>query len=386
MNMDGSKQSVAFLLGNLTVGGSETKIVRLANRLAGQGLDVHILAIGPPYSLREQIDASIPVHCFDRKSKFSLSILLKIKDYLREHGIDRVVCVNTYPLIYGWPAVRLLGRGSRRCIATINTSEFVSTRDKLFMPLYAFILRRCDSIVFGCRSQAATWTASYRIPADKASVIYNGVDTDYFVADTSGSLQTREELAIQDGALVIGCVAQFRPEKRQVNLLEAARRLGRLHGIDVVVILVGDGPEQTALNDFVSENQLQANVRFVGKVADVRPYLSICDVFVMPSVAVEVFSNAMLEAIAMGVPVVSTDVGGSAEMVRHEVEGFIYPRHDVDQLTDHLRRLLTDPDLAARIRANATERMKRDFTIDRMDREYGEVIWGTGRVGAWNAA
>ena len=88
----------------------------------------------------------------------------------------------------------------------------------------------------------------------------------------------------------------------------------------------------------------------------------------------------------MGVPVVSTDVGGSAEMVRHEVEGFIYPRHDVDQLTDHLRRLLADPDLADRIRASATERMKRDFTIDRMDREYGEVIWGTGRAGAWNAA
>lgn len=369
-------KSVAFLLGNLTVGGSETKIVRLANRLAMQGYAVHILAIGPPYDLREQINAKVAVQCFDRKFKFSIRILLKIKEYLEKSRIHTIVCINPYPLVYGWPACFLMGRKKCHCISSINTSEFVSVRDKIFMPVYGFILRRCDRVVFGCRQQAATWMERYRIARDKAVVIYNGVDTDYFLPGQARHSDVREELVIGSDSSVIGCVAQFRPEKSHRNLLEALDRLVRNHRMDIVLILVGDGPEEEALRDFVSRKNLDSHVRFVGKVADVRPYVSLFDVFVMPSVAVEVFSNAMLEAIAMGIPVISSDVGGASEMIEHGKQGFVYPRHDVGLLTEYMRRLVSDSELANRFRLSAEKRLRSDFTIERMDREYAGVIWG----------
>jgi glycosyltransferase involved in cell wall biosynthesis len=368
---------VAFVLGNLTVGGSETKIVRLANRLAEQGHDTHILVIGRPYTLREKINGDVSVVCFDRKSKFSLRVLFRIKDYLEQNKIHSVLCVNPYPLMYGWPACSIIGRKKVRLISSINTSELVSFRDSLFMIIYGFILRRCDVVIFGCKRQAESWTARYRIEKSRTTVIYNGVDADHFHTNEKDRERIRQELAIGAESSVIGCVAQFRPEKCQINLLDALGRLVREHDLNVVLVLVGDGPEEPVLRQYVEQKELGDYVRFVGRVSDVRPYMSVFDVSVMPSVAVEVFSNALLESIAMQTPVISSDVGGSSEMIEHGQEGYIYPRADVGLLTEYLTNLITDRELATQFSARAEIRLRKDFTISRMDRDYVDVIWGT---------
>ena len=368
---------MAFILGSLTVGGSETKIVQLANRLAEQGHDIHILVIGRPYTLREKINDDVSVVCFERKSKFSVRVLFRIKDYLEKNMIHSVLCVNPYPLIYGWPACLLLGRKKARLISSINTSELVSFRDSIFMIIYGFILRFCDVVIFGCKRQAESWIARYRIEKSRTTVIYNGVDANYFQLNQKDRESIRQDLAIGAESSVIGCVAQFRPEKRQINLLDALDRLVRTHDLNVVLVLVGDGPEEPELRQHVERKDLADYVRFVGRVNDVRPYMSVFDVSVMPSVAVEVFSNAMLESIAMRIPVISSDVGGSSEMIEHGQEGYIYPRADVGLLTEYLKSLITDRELASQFSTRAEMRIRRDFSISRMDRNYVDVIWGT---------
>ena len=368
---------MAFVLGSLTVGGSETKIVRLANRLAEQGHDIHILAIGRPYTLREKINDNVSVVCFDRKSKFSLRVLFRIKDYLEQNKILTILCVNPYPLMYGWPACLLIGRKKARLISSINTSELVSFRDRLFMIIYGFILRRCDVVIFGCKRQAESWTARYRIEKSRTSVIYNGVDSEFFQLNQKDREAIRQELGVRAGSSVIGCVAQFRPEKRQINLLDALDRLVRAHDLNVVLVLVGDGPEEPVLRQYVEKKNLADHVRFVGRVSDVRPYMSVFNVSVMPSVAVEVFSNALLESIAMRIPVISSDVGGSSEMIEHGQEGYVYPRADVGLLTKYLKSVIADHELASQLSTRAEMRLRRDFTISRMDRDYVDVIWGT---------
>ena len=365
-------KSVAFLLGNLTDGGSETKTVRMANRFARAGHDVHLVYLGAPHPLRPALEDTVPVEFLDRSGKFSFRALRKLRTYVRDNDIGTLVCINHYPLVYGWPACRL-GDRKRRCIAAMNTYEFTALRDKFFMLIYGFILRRCDSIVFGSKAQQNLWLRKYRLPREKSVVIYNGVDVEHFGTPGQSGSKLGKSLEIRPDTIVIGCVAHLRPEKAHGDLLEAIRQLAASGNHDLKVLLIGEGPEESRLREYVSTNGLSDIVRFCGRASDVRPYLDMIDIFVLPSSS-EVFSNAILEAMATGIPVVCTAVGGSVEMVVDGETGHTYPRHDVEKLAEVLDSLISEPAKRERFGANAAERVRAVFSIQSMDEQYAEIL------------
>ena len=369
-----TKIRTIFLLGNLSIGGSETKVVRLANRLAAAGHEIHLIALGAPHTLLDQLDESVSVRCFERSSRFSIRNLLRLKNYLVSIEVDSIVCVNPYPLIYGWPVSLLSATNRPACIASINTSDLLSKRDRYFMHLYAFILRRCDRVIFGARRQAEAWRERYGIVEGKSSVIYNGVDSDYFEVAAGESSVSRQSLGISNDSPVIGCVAQFRPEKSHSTLIDAVGRLNRRHQMNVVLVLVGEGPEEEKVLNRARELGIEEYIRMVGQVDDVRPYLSLMDVFALASVSVEVFSNAVLEAMAMGVVPVCSDIGGAREMIDHGEDGFIFPPGNVDSLEQYLLELLTNGELTRRLGLRAWRKVREKFTVEVMDREYVNLL------------
>ena len=170
---------VVFLLGNLTDGGSETKTVRLANRLSKSGVDAHIVYLGAPHTLRFAIGENVAVKFLDRRGKYSIRAYRALKAYVNSNDIESVFCINHYPLVYGWPVCRF-GTGKIRCIGATNTYELTSLRDRFFMLIYAYILRRCDLVVFGSKAQQRLWMDKYRLRLDKSALIYNGVDAEPF--------------------------------------------------------------------------------------------------------------------------------------------------------------------------------------------------------------
>lgn len=366
---------VAFLLGNLTDGGSETKTVGLANRFAARGREVHVIYLGEPHTLRSRIDENVKVEFLDRRGKFSFRAYRRLKSYLRDNDIDMVICINHYPLVYGWPACRF-GDRRRRCVGAMNTYEFTSLRDRFFMLIYAFILRRCDRVVFGSRAQKRLWIDRYRLRSDSGTVIYNGVDIEYFSGAGVPSGDLRASLGISSSATIIGCVAHLRPEKSHEDLLAAMKRLVQEAALDCQLLLVGDGPEEPRLREYVASNQLTDRVRFCGRANDVRPFLELMDVFVLPSSS-EVFPNAVLEAMASGIPVVCTAVGGAIEMVEDGETGYTYPRHDVDQLVRLLESLAGDRETRDRFGRNGAARARLVFSLDSMDRQYASLIEGS---------
>jgi glycosyltransferase involved in cell wall biosynthesis len=363
---------IAFLLGNLTDGGSETKTVRMANRLHAAGQSVHIIYLGPPHTLRPAIDEGIPVEFLDRRGKYSMRSYRRLKAYVLEHDIRVVFCINHYPLVYGWPVCRL-GRQRRYCIGAMNTYEFNSLRDRFFMLIYAFILRRCDGIIFGSQAQERLWMEKYRLHRQSNVVIYNGVDVDHLQESLPPDPKLAESLDIEEGAVVIGCVAHLRPEKSHSDLLAAMKSLTRSSEKKINLLLVGEGPEEQRLRDYVGTNDLGDVVRFIGRVDDVRPYLALMDIFVMPSRS-EVFSNAILEAMAVSLPVVCTAVGGSVEIVVDGQTGLTYPRHDVGKLVESLQQLVSDKARREQMGGSGAARVREKFSIRQMDAQYGEIM------------
>jgi glycosyltransferase involved in cell wall biosynthesis len=150
-----------------------------------------------------------------------------------------------------------------------------------------------------------------------------------------------------------------------------AMKLLKLRGHDFCFQIIGDGPDYQRLFFTLRDLELEENVRLVGKLkpADVRTTLQQADIFVLSSLS-EGISNAVLEAMASGLPVVTTDSGGMAEAVDDGVEGFLVPPRDPNAMADALEILIRDRDLRVRMAAAARDRFLRQFTLQRQIDEY----------------
>lgn len=367
------KSSVLFVPSTLEVGGSETKVVRIANALSSSGCRAGIAYLNPPETLRDKIDTGVAVIHLERRGKFSFRSLFKLRRFIQGR-YSAVVAVNYYPLLYVVPLRLLFFRHRRpKIYCVMNTTEFFGFQ-RVFGVIYAPFLRRCDMVIFGCKFQKAMWIDKYRLNAERCIHIYNGVDANYFgrAESSASALSLRVELGIPEGSIIIGSVGRLAPEKNFDLLLKSVVDC-RESGQDVYVLLVGDGEEKARLTDYSKSLGIGRRTRFLGSLADVRPALAAMDVFVLPS-KTETFSNAALEAMAMGCPVVLSNVGGAAEMVENSQSGFLFESGSVPELTMILKVLNESAELRARIGAAARQRILDQFQLAAMVEKYRQLI------------
>jgi glycosyltransferase involved in cell wall biosynthesis len=363
-----------FLLGTLERGGSETKFVRLANRLSRKNMPVHLAWLRGPETLLPEIEASVVAHPLRSGRSLSVPAWRRLRRAIREHHVGSLVCVNFLPMLYGWPAA-LPGR-TVRLLASINTTDFQGPQNARFMTLYAPLMRKMDSVVFGSCRQRLQWQQQYRLRADSSTVVHNGVDLDRYVPPSAEERRRhRESLGVSADETVYISVAQLRPEKGHVQLIEAfsrvvASRVGRL-------ILVGDGVQRETLVEVARDRGVLGRVIFAGEQPDVRSWLALADVFVLASTAVETFSNAALEAAACGLPVIMTDIGGASELIGEQGAQWLVRVGNVDDLAEKMLRLGCDADLRAVAGRNARNRIEKNFTAEHMDSAWSEILWSS---------
>ena len=362
---------VLFLLNSLAVGGSELKVVRVANALSRRGRSVHIAYLNGPEQIRHMIYDQVSVVDLKRRGRLSCGALYRLLKYLYRSDIRRIVAVNLYPLIYASLAAQL-NRRKTECVAMVNTTVHRNDRNRRLMYVYVPLLRRAECVVFGSRLQKAYWIREYSLCGERCVCILNGVDTEHFSprlpCRLAGNLE--ERLAEK---FVVGTVGAMRTEKAHGHLLMVAGALRRA-GVPIAVLLVGDGPCRPDL-ERCADLEGVADCTFVHPHADdVRPLLNLMDVFIMTSVAVETFSNAALEAMAMGKAVVLSDVGGAREMVAHDENGLIYQPGDLNALFVELRRLYEHHNLRKQLGRNARKRVVREFSFERMLDDYERLV------------
>jgi sugar transferase (PEP-CTERM/EpsH1 system associated) len=207
-----------------------------------------------------------------------------------------------------------------------------------------------------------------RVPAPKVQTIYNGVDTTRFAPGDRE--EARRALGIPLEAGVVGTVGRLDPVKDQAGLIRAVAGIQGQR--PAMLVIVGDGPLRGALDGLRYELGLGDRLRLLGERQDIPQILQALDCFALPSVG-EGVSNAILEAMATGLPVVATRVGGNVELVRDGVTGRLVDVGQPEVLGRALAGYLGDPSLVRRHGAAARARAERDFGLARMLEGYGEL-------------
>ena len=370
---EAARPDALFVLNNLGYGGSERKIVRLANRLTDEGLRVSVVCLNGPYEIEPGLRRDVSRTRLERRGKLSLPALWKLRKILVRDRPATVLAVSLYPALFVTLATFMLS-ARPRTVALINTSTF--RRSGFMKRLYQWVLARFDLTVHGSNAQRQFWFKAHGGHSDNSAVIYNGVDSDHFEITDSleAGKRLRAQLGIKPEALLLGTVGMCRPEKNQEVLVSTLRRL-RVARVDAHLVIAGSGPLLDQLKRRAVELEVADRVHFVGAIEDVRPVLAALDVFVLPSTAVESFSNAALEAMSMGRPVILSDMGGAREMITDGVEGYVVsPTELAARLPAIIAALYADRRKRLQMGAAARQRAVTCFSVPAMVAGYRGLL------------
>lgn len=371
---------VAFIVSSLRRAGGESQVVELVNGIDPARVDKHLFCFEADLALLERVDRSeVHFHHSLRRRKYDLSVVRAFARLIDEQRIDVIHCTFRFSLLVAWLARR---RSQRKplLVTALHTTINRHTKDTVHDHLvYRWLLPANERILFVCQSQRDYWLGRFPALAPLATVVHNGIDVARFRPEEhqASGAALREELRIPPQAFVCCAVAGFRPEKGHDHLLAAFAELPD----DAVLLLAGDGVRRPQIEAIIAERGLGERVRLLGNLPDVRPVLAASNVSVLASTAVETFSLAMLESLAMETPMVASDIGGMGEAVLAGETGYLFAPGDRAALAAHLRSLAAEPDRARALGKRGRELVCSRFTRDRMIRSIEELLVGLAPPG-----
>ncbi len=346
-----------FLVDSLEVGGIQRQLLEVCRYLCAKGDKCVVGSFrAKPSDMASQFrDSGAEVLLLGKKRLIDFSFLLRLRKVLR----------NKYDLIHAmtpqtafWTSCVMPRRKSARFISSLlNAHQF----DKRLYALLESILtaRRADA-VFVNSKHVEDYYRKKVFGAPPIWRIFNGVSS----PPLSNRAELRRELGIADNEFTAVCVGRLEPIKRHVDVIKAFSLL-KHQGKNARLFIIGDGRLRRTLEDFTKTSGLERDVVFLGKRDDVQRLLCAFDVFILPSRS-EGFCNALIEAMAAGLPCIATHAGGNAEAVEDEISGLLVPPKSPQHLVDSIIRLMSSADLRENLGNEAKRRAQNRFGMDAM--------------------
>lgn len=372
-----SQLRIAFVVGSLCFGGAEKHTVALANGLPNLGFETHVLHASPQSHLRDDLSPDVRdrVRGLDKRGRLDPRVLWRLRRNLAEIQPNVIIAVNNYSLLLV-DLVRWSLRRQPPLVAILHsTIQDDGWDDRTVRYWLRYTLeRRCARAIFVSEVQRRHWLSHYKIGATSSEVIHNGVDATHFqpVMTTEQRAAYRARIGVGEDDRLVACCAALRPEKRQVDLVEAVRRL-RHQGKQVRLVLIGEGSERSTIEAAIASAGLASYCQITGFQNDVRPWLEAADLVTLSS-RTEGFPVSILEAMAMARPVVAPRVGGVVEQIAPGRTGELFEPGDVASLTSAIERVLT-PAHAVDFGAAARQSIQVEFSESEMLRRYASVLW-----------
>ena len=340
-------------------GGQEIRILTEAAGMIARGHSVE-LACPPDARIFSEADRyGVRAHALPIARKRPLG-LLALTRFLARHSFD---VIDSHSSTDSWlsalacGAMRIRRRRPPALVRTRHISAAVP-RDAMTRWLYG---NATASIVTTGEAIRAHLVRDLGIAAARVTSIPTGIDTRRFAP--GDRLAARRALGLPSGVPLVGIAATLRSWKGHRFLVDAVPLLSHR---DAQVLIVGEGPQREALQRQIAELGLGGRVRLVGNQNDVAPWLTALDVFALPSYANEGVPQALLQAMLVGVPCVTTDAGAIGEAAIADHTALVIAKQNAVALAAAIDRLLGDPALARRLALAARERAIARFSLDAM--------------------
>lgn len=375
----GRRKKVMWLIKGLGVGGAERLLEIALPYVDNSRYDYEVAyllpwknALVPAFE-----EAGLPIFCLNHRKAYDARVILRLAQLLKERQVDLLHVHLPYSGILGRVASRLA-----------PVKGVVYSEHNLW-ERYHWLTSAANRLTFGYNDAVIAVSSEveqsircrYKPHSrQRLCTILNGVDIDQLVTNSQGSHGVKPEFGIPDNHSLIVHVANFTAKKRHQDLIQAARMV-----IDqnpqTTFLLVGQGPLEPDVMAQAKALKLENNVVFAGFRTDAPRLIAAADVFVLPSLY-EGLPIAMLEAMALGRPVVASRVGGVPEAITDGVDGLLVDTLAPSQLAERVLTLLHSAELRQRLSENAVQKVRDHFSVQRMVKStealYSSVLAGKG--------
>jgi glycosyltransferase involved in cell wall biosynthesis len=362
-----------FPVNYLGIGGAEQQLLELVRGIDKARFDPIVVPLYPGGALEPEV-RQIPgaeLTSVNRKGKYGFWVLIRMLSLLRQKKVDIIQPFLTpatffglLPALINRTAVRIMTeRGGFRSGTKLGFRLYQKAED---------FLAHFDGLIVANSEAGKSYLISRGIKPARIKVIYNGMNLERLIPDQRKATQIRRQLGLSPDGMVVGMTASFSSDKDHATFIRGAKIIHQAMP-QTRFALLGDGPLRPNIEDLVRELGLEQFVTFFGNQRDVASYLACYDIACLCADSSEGCSNAIIEGMALGKPVVATNGGGNSEVVEHTNTGLLVPMQDPGAFADAVLTCLRQPDLARDMGRRAREMVLTRFSLARMVSDYEQL-------------
>lgn len=350
---------VLYLLNYAGKAGTERYVETLVKYLNGEKIQAYFAYNEGGLLVERMQEAGVSVRQIAMRRRFDLKAAKALAALCAQWDIDVVHC---HYLREHYTA--LLAKCFNKKIRVVYTNHFVMANDAVTRISNRWMDKRQDQMIAVCNRGKEQLVAN-GWSGDRITVIFNAVDPAAWAGDRASST-LRAELGLAEEDFVMLCASRFADDKGHKYLIDSVKRLTEISNVPFTLVLAGDGPLLEPAREQVKRLGLEERVRFIGFRKDIKNLYKGADLYVNSS-RHEALSFLIIEAMAAGLPVIATDMGGNRDIVNDEAGcGALVEYDNPESMAQAMKRLMEDPALLARCRENALKTIREKFEIHKL--------------------
>ncbi|WP_054031626.1 glycosyltransferase family 4 protein [Desulfatitalea tepidiphila] len=361
-------KNLLIITHDLAIGGLQQVVVNICRCINKNKFNVTVLCLNEMGELATKINQlKIPLFLLPKNSsKPDYLSFIKVSRFVREGAFKVIHTHNTQAMIDGTIAGLLTG--VRKIIHTDHARAFPDKKRYMFSEWF---LSHFVSKIVGVSDHTCENLNRYeKISRKKIVMIPNGIDRKLFQYNFNPKLK-RDELGLTRKGPIIGLGVRLTEQKGIIYLLRAMPNLIRRYA-EITLLIAGDGPLRQNLLKEAKKLGISSHVLFLGPRLDMTEILSVLDIYVLPSLW-EGLPMVLLEALAVGIPVVATDVGGVSTAIKNGITGLLVPPGEPDRISAAVINLLDNDCLRNSCIQNGRQLFEQDFTAEKMVKRYEDL-------------